>query len=141
MTSLEDRAEIIDLTHRYCWALDAREFELLDSVFAPDAEAELLAPVIAGRDAIVQRVSVAVSRFDATWHAVSNHQIELDGDTATCRCYLMAQHVMEDSGEARNFVIAGRYEDRLRRDADGWRIVFRRLVKVWTDGDPRVRAR
>ena len=141
MTSLEDRAEIIDLTHRYCWALDAREFDLLDSVFAEDAEAELLAPVLAGREAIVGRVSGAVSRFDATWHAVSNHQIALDGDTATCRCYLMAQHVKQVDGEARNFVIAGRYEDRLRRDPQGWRIVFRRLVRVWTEGDPGVRAR
>jgi hypothetical protein len=34
-----------------------------------------------------------------------------------------------------NYVIAGRYEDELVRTADGWRVSFRRLVVVWTDGN------
>ena len=27
---LADRAAIIDLTHRYCWALDTKDYEALD---------------------------------------------------------------------------------------------------------------
>jgi len=33
-----------------------------------------------------------------------------------------------------NFIIAGRYEDELLRTPDGWRISFRRLVVMWTQG-------
>ena len=38
----------------------------------------------------------------------------------------------------RNFVIAGRYEDRFARTSAGWRIAHRDLIVTWTDGNRRV---
>jgi hypothetical protein len=32
-------------------------------------------------------------------------------------------------------VVAGRYEDRLVRTADGWRIAHRELITMWTAGN------
>jgi 3-phenylpropionate/cinnamic acid dioxygenase small subunit len=125
------------VTIRYCWALDTKDWAVLDSVFTEDANGDLLEDVV-GRVAIKKRVETALSRMDETQHLISNHQIVVRGDTATCRCYLQAQHVRKAAHGGPNFIIAGRYEDELKRTADGWRITFRRLVVMWTDGNPGV---
>lgn len=137
-TDVEDRFAIADVTHTYCWALDSKQFEMLDDVFLPDATAELLSPLLTGRDAIRDRISSALTVFDATQHTVTNHMIVVDGDRATCRCYLHAQHVRAGTPGGDLFVIAGRYEDELLRTSNGWRIVFRRLVQVWSEGNTEV---
>ena len=134
---LVDRAAITDVTIRYCWALDTKDWAVLDTVFTEDANGDLLEDVV-GRVAIKKRVETALSHMDETQHLISNHQIVVRGDTATCRCYLQAQHVRKAAHGGPNFIIAGRYEDELKRTTDGWRITFRRLVVMWTDGNPGV---
>jgi hypothetical protein len=134
---LVDRAAITDVTIRYCWALDTKDWAVLDTVFTEDANGDLLEDVV-GRVAIKKRVETALSRMDETQHLISNHQIVVRGDTATCRCYLQAQHVRKAAHGGPNFIIAGRYEDELKRTPEGWRISFRRLVVMWTDGNPAV---
>ena len=136
--SADDRLAIAEVTHRYCWALDSKQFELLDDVFLADASAELLSPLLEGRDAIRDRIRTALTSFDATQHTVTNHMVTVDGDRATCRCYLHAQHVRTGTAGGDLFVIAGRYEDELMRTSNGWRIVFRRLVQVWSEGNVAV---
>jgi hypothetical protein len=134
---LVDRAAITDVTIRYCWALDTKDWAVLDTVFTEDANGDLLEDVV-GRVAIKKRVETALSHMDETQHLISNHQIVVQGDTATCRCYLQAQHVRKAAHGGPNFIIAGRYEDELKRTPEGWRISFRRLVVMWTDGNPAV---
>lgn len=131
----DDHREIVELTHRYCWSLDAREWAGLDDVFLVDATAELRSPLLEGRDAIRTRISRAIDPLDATQHTVTNHMIVVDGDRASCRCYLHSQHVRHTAEGSPHYVIAGRYEDELVRTPDGWRIAFRRLVVVWSEGN------
>ncbi len=136
VAALADRLAIVELTHRYCWALDSRRWDLLDEVFLPDATAELRSTsVLEGRDVIRERIRRSIAPLDATQHTVTNHMIEIDGNTATSRCYLHSQHVRHAAEGGVLYVIAGRYEDRLVRTAAGWRIAFRRLVEVWHDGN------
>ena len=134
-----DRLEIIELTHRYCWALDSKAWELLDDVFVPDATAELRSAPLIGRDAIRDRIRNAISKLDATQHTVSNHLVTVgidgDDDRASSRTYLHSQHLRTGVEGGELYVIAGRYEDELVRTPDGWRIQFRRLVTVWSEGN------
>jgi hypothetical protein len=137
-SELEDRLAIIELTHRYCWALDSKQLELLDTVFELDATAELRSAPLEGLEAIRSRIHGALAPLDATQHTVTNHLITVDGNTATSRCYLHSQHVRAAAEGGELYVIAGRYEDELVRTPHGWRIAFRRLVGVWTDGNLEV---
>ena len=134
----DDRLAIINLTIAYCWALDERDWESLGQVFHEDATAELGAGVEEGVAAIIRRVAGVLTPLDASQHFVSNHQVAVDGNRATCRCYLQAQHVRKAAAGGRNYLIAGRYEDELVRTADGWRIAHRRLVMTWREGNPAV---
>ncbi len=134
-SDLADRTAIADLTIAYCWALDTHRWDDLDDVFSADATAELASPTLYGVDAIKARVALALVPLDESQHMVTNHQIVIDGDHATCRCYLHAQHVRRGVDGGDNFVIGGRYEDRMVRTGEGWRISHRRLVSMWREGN------
>ncbi len=134
MTS--DKDDIIELTVAYCWALDTRQYDDLDAVFLPDATAEL-GRSLDGLDAIKGRIAEALDPLDASQHMVATQQVKVEGDRATGRTYLQAQHVKAGA----LFMVAGRYDDRFVRTPDGWRIEHRELTVLWTDGDPAVLQR
>lgn len=148
-----DRSEIVEVACRYTWALDAKSWDLLDDVFTPDATADLGGVSSDGREAIKERIAAALGPLDVSQHLVGSHDVTVgpDGDAATHRCQLHAQHVRraatDDVGpdasiEARSspdrFVVAGIYDDRLVRTDGGWRIAHRTLTVTWTSGNPGV---
>ena len=135
--ALADRQAVIDLTIAYAWALDTRCYDDLDAVFIADATAQL-GGVQIGRDAIKRRVADALDPLDVSQHFLGNHQVDLDGDRATGRTSLHAQHVKRGTPGGELFLVAGTYDDRLVRTPDGWRIEHRVLTVLWTDGNPAV---
>jgi len=138
---MSDREEIIDLAVRYTWALDTKDVEDLRNVFTADATALLRGVECDGIDAIIARVGGAVLRLDWTQHLLGNHQVTIDGDTATHRCHLQGQHVKTGTPGGDNFIVAGFYDDRLVRTPAGWRIAHRLMQQTWTDGNPAVTKR
>ncbi len=137
MVTLRDRADIIDVTYRYAWALDTRCWSDLDDIFTVDATAHLPVPM-QSREAIRAHVRSILEPLDASQHMVTNHQIVLRGDTASCRCQLQAQHVRTRFARPDHYLVGGQYVDRFVRTPDGWRIADRRLSIAWTQGDPTV---
>ena len=137
LVRLLDQQAIIDVTIAYTWALDSRRFEDLREVFMPDATAALLNE-LSGIDAIIERISSALTPLDDSQHLIGNHQVRIDGDHATCRCYLQAQHIRRGVQGGDNYIIAGRYEDRLVRTPEGWRIAHRTLIPMWSEGNVAV---
>jgi hypothetical protein len=136
-----DERLIIDVAIKYTWALDAKQFDELRAVFATDATADLHGVHCDGRDAIIARIERPLSRLDATQHLVGNHQVVVEGDSATHRCYLQSQHVKRGTPGGDNYLIGGTYEDRLARTPEGWRITHRTMTPVWTEGNPAVIGR
>jgi len=137
-TLLDERA-ILQVVTRYARALDTKDWSLLDDVFLPNATGDLASPaILEGIDAIRARIRMALDPLDESQHLVGNHEVNVDGDTATHRCYLQAQHVRNDAEGGINFIVAGRYEDQFVRTDVGWRISHRRLVTMWTEGNPKV---
>jgi ketosteroid isomerase-like protein len=136
MQDIVDEHEIVKVALRYCRALDTKDWQLLDDVFMVDATADLAAPSpLVGIEAIRARIRAALENLDLSQHLVGNHEVSVDGDTAVHRCYLQAQHVRRAASGGPNYIVAGRYEDRLVRTERGWRIVHRTLVVMWTEGN------
>jgi ketosteroid isomerase-like protein len=139
---LDERA-IVEVTHRYCAALDGHDWQALERCFTPDAVAVYggVPGEHDGLDAIKEVCRASLEPLDASQHLVANHLVELAGDTAASRCYVRAQHCRRELPDGENFMIAGTYEDEWLRTADGWRITRRVLAVTWTEGNPMVLAR
>lgn len=136
LAMLLDERNIVAVVTRYCRALDTKDWALLGTVFLAEATADLASPSrLEGVDAIVDRIRTALENLDDSQHLVGNHEVVVDGDSAMHRCYLQAQHVRHAATGGPNFIVAGRYEDRLSRTPDGWRIGHRTLVVMWTEGN------
>lgn len=135
LQDLLDTQAIVDLTIAYGWILDHGPRSDLDQVFTADAVAIYGGQRFDGLPAIVQKVEDSLGHLSVSQHIVSNQQVSIDGDTATCRCYLHAQHTKRGTEGGDNYIVAGRYIDDLVRTPDGWRITHRILDVDWTDGN------
>jgi hypothetical protein len=137
MGEAADRIEIGDLLIRYTRAIDTRDYELLDSCFAPDAQIDYTSSGgIAGAYPEVRAwLEKALAPFSAMMHFVGNTTLELDGDRARARTYVInPMGLPKSDGDLLVFTVYAHYVDRLERTPDGWRIVERIEEEVLKDG-------
>ena len=125
--SREDRAQITELLDRYAEAIDLRRWELLETVFAPDARFDSGEWVVQGRPELVAQIRTYIDGCGPTQHLLGNYRVTLDGDTARSRVYVRAFHACKDRSDPRTYEMGGEYADELRRTPAGWRSVRRSL--------------
>jgi 3-phenylpropionate/cinnamic acid dioxygenase small subunit len=140
--SLEDRQAIVDVTVRYCWAIDGRDWAELANVFTEDARVDYgFLPTLHGLAEIQALVARVLAPLDGSQHMVTNHQIETREDGVRSRCYFHAQHIRRGLEGGENYVVAGIYRDAWSRSDAGWRIRSRELEVLWTEGNAAVVGR
>ena len=137
-TSLEDlldEREIIDVAIRYAFALDRKDWALLNAVFAADGIL-VAGPIgdVSGPAAIGEAIAKVLDG-QTTQHLNGNHQVELGEGVATHTCYLIAQHVRAGMPGTNWYTFAGVYRDDMVKTAQGWRIKRRELTPIWTNGN------
>lgn len=125
---LADRVAIGELTARYNRAFDDGEVDAWLDTFVEDGEMQRDGRTWKGHDALarlLQKVGWG------TVHVTTDAIVEIDGDRARQWCTLV---LLRRERDRRPPVVlaTGRYEDELRRTADGWRFV-RRVAS--TDND------
>ena len=138
LQQLSDRIEVEDLLERYTSAIDAKDWDLLDTVFAADAVLDYSSsggPPAGPYPEIKAWLQRALAIFPMTQHMIGKSRITLDGDTAQCRSIFYnpmgmptdanGKFTMDVAGRAglHTFVVGGFYNDTCRRTKDGWRIV------------------
>lgn len=136
---IADQLEIGQVVQRYGRALDTRDYELLRTVFAPDAS---LHYEMEGRgtegdlEQWLELWRAFLVPFFWTSHQTSPPVIELDGDRARACCRLIASHVQIRHDDSRNlWTVYGEYDDRLVRRPEGWRIRERAFRGAHTEGE------
>ena len=129
LQELLDVQEITRLKARYVHAADGgwtgkppHDAEGVASLFVPDGVWDGGAFGRGeGHEGIRAYFAGAIDHTPMVFHHTSSPDIRVDGDRATHRCYLHAQHTRYGVEGGENYVIGGRYEDDLVRTADGWR--------------------
>ena len=87
MLSLEDRQAIVDVTVRYCWAIDDRDYADLANVFTEDAAVDYGSKAtFKGVAAVQEYVAKVLTPLDSSQHLVSNHLIDTDAGDIRSRC-------------------------------------------------------
>jgi hypothetical protein len=133
---ISDRIEIEDLLQRYTAAIDAKDWDLLDAVFASDATLDYTSSggPVGPYPEVKQWLQRALALFPMTHHMIGKSTIKLEGDRAECRSIFYnpmgmsidesGRFVADGSGSGQHvFVVGGFYNDTCARTPDGWRIV------------------
>jgi 3-phenylpropionate/cinnamic acid dioxygenase small subunit len=133
-----DRAEIHDLIVRYGWSIDTKDWALLDTCFTEDAEVDYSSNP-GGKKGPYKQIrswlEKMISAFPITQHLMSNIDVQLAGDTATCRTMVTnPQGAATREGPLHFFYVGARYDDQLVRTPDGWRIKLRVETTLWFEG-------
>lgn len=108
----------------YPHALDTRDFDAYAALFTEDGELSLQGNTAKGRAAIKAFVA-ALPEEPRVMHPITNLSYEIDGDTATGGAYWQDIGLVDGSP---GVLIAGRYEDTLRKVNGEWRIAQRSIV-------------
>jgi 3-phenylpropionate/cinnamic acid dioxygenase small subunit len=139
---LLDRTRIVDVISRYATGLDARDWELWRSVFPEETVFDLSSwNDVPGRLLNTDRVVAAQARLFAelsvTQHFITNHRVEITGDSARVLAHMRAEHWIDTTDEAQcaRYTMFGYYDDDLIRTPDGWKISRMQLRVTRTQGD------
>lgn len=129
-----DRLAITEVLHRYAYAIDDRDYAAVRAVFTPDAHLDYTASggPAAARDEVVDWIEQGLALVGPTQHVVTNPLVDLHGDRATSRCYLVNPLLSPDQPPATVVLVGGEYRDRWARTREGWRIVERTHLVTWT---------
>jgi SnoaL-like domain len=137
---LADRSELTELAYRYASAVDGRDRDAFLAVFHREGRLSTFAPnatepfaVQTGHEELAWIPGVMRDRFAATMHVMTNHLLEIEGDTATGTVYCSARHLFPNPMGGMDLVVLIRYEDRYRRDEGVWRILDREIHFLWSE--------
>jgi hypothetical protein len=125
-----DREAIRNCIYRYSRGVDRRDWELVRSVYWPEATDEHL-DYSGNADGFIEWAKPKLNAMKQTQHMIGNILIELDGNTAKVESYLYSYHRLEINGVMRDLVAGGRYLDRFERRGDEWRIAARIAMTDW----------
>jgi hypothetical protein len=134
---LVDRAHIGDLLVEFARTLDERDWDANTALYLPDGVFSAGAAFTLRGHAELARTGTdaGLARYRGTWHLSANHAIEIDGDTARTRSYMIGVHLL-DGDTFRHADGAGWYDCTLCRTPDGWRFKTVRIHEVWHAGEP-----
>ena len=113
-STAEDRDEILQLLYRYNHAFDSGDAEGWADTFTDDAVFDAAGRVMSGREELVAFASGVGGRR----HVLANPLIEVAGDTATVRAYLLLF-------QGKTLARTGASDDAVVRTPAGWRFAKR----------------
>lgn len=135
MSDVADRVEIGALCAEYTDAAMMHDYDRFAALFTQDA-------VLRIPDANIEHIGraqirVAIERLQGLWeYFIQNTHpgvIQIDGDTAVGRAYIVELGRMQDGSSHKNYAI---YHDRYERTPDGWKFAERVYEIRYLDDSP-----
>jgi hypothetical protein len=127
--ALVARTEILDCVHRYTRGMDRLDRELARSAYHDDAIDDH-GGFVAGVEDFLDWAFEYHAKQIRHQHYVSNHSVELDGDTAHAETYYTFVGTDRDETQPVE-IVGGRYLDRFERRDARWAIAARVCVEEW----------
>ncbi len=125
-----DRFEIIDVFNRYATGVDKRDKEIYRSCFTDELLVNVTGENVEyATEAWIEHAFTMLGNFEKTQHIISNHSIDINGDTADAAAYVQAHHFNKDS----KWSVWGNYSNKLTRTPEGWKINSLTLTVEWNE--------
>ncbi|MGH8444002.1 MAG: nuclear transport factor 2 family protein [Solimonas sp.] len=144
LQQLSDRLELERLVVDYSYAIDERDYAVLDRVFTADAHIDYSAMggIVGSYPEIRKWLPQALGIFPGYMHFIGNFAFDITGDTATGKvaCFnpMILPKADGSAGEGETMFLGLWYLDRYVRTADGWRISERREKRSYDFNMPQV---
>jgi hypothetical protein len=141
---LADEAELRDLTARYAFGLDDRDWDLWRSIFTDEVVFDMSdyepepSPQPLPVDVHVAYLQRLFAGFDATQHFIATHRFAIDGDRATVTAHMRAEHWATSGQGGDRYTMYGTYTDDCVRTPAGWRISRVKLALRREEGNRHV---
>jgi uncharacterized protein (TIGR02246 family) len=127
---IEDFEAIRRLTHDYAYYVDTGQLEACAALFLDDAVWDISKIGMQrheGRAEILAQLEKMAASSSQKCHLTTNHSIDLAGDRASGRCYILALSHGRDGVDRTSAVY---YDDEYVRADDGWRFASRILQNL-----------
>ena len=139
----DDFNEITRRRYEYAQGIDTRDFDLLRSIFTDEITMDFhdysgLPAVTVSADSWVENVRALMTGLDSTQHVMTNPIVDVEGDAATCRMYMKAEHFLQNSQGSFDYAIGGYYIDELVRLNNRWIIKAVTLKLFWQRGNRNI---
>lgn len=136
-----DRLAIVDTVTAVAVAADARDWIACRAAFADtiylDHDGHGATAEQVPADDVIASWQRLWAGFSVTFHEITNHRVDLEGDTARCRSYVRAVHVATGTTSGENiYTTMGHYDDLLVRRGEAWKITRRSYRQVFATGNP-----
>lgn len=138
---LSDRFEIIDAVNNIAICADMGDWnKLIDDVFLDEVSIDyrsLFGGDIAKLSSaeLINAWKSVLPGFESTQHMLSNHQVFIDGEKASARAYVRANHFLPNRTGGNTWVVGGYYDYELIKQSSKWRVGFMRLTVQYTEGN------
>lgn len=136
MTEGHDRDELVELMSKYAEMSDTKDWhrlpgEVLCDEITTDFSSFGIPVMTVTREDWCRQSQRSFAGWSATHHAITGHRIAIDGDSATIRAHVRAEHWAPPevaAGGPNCWLVVGFYEDVAVRTADGWRLSTLKLT-------------
>ncbi len=110
---------------RFARAMDARDWDAVRAIMAPDATGELGTGPLASPEAVIGCIRHYLDGCGPTQHLLGNLLVEVDGEHASSQCYVSDMHLGVGDKAHITFSTLGDYHDQWRRIDGVWRMTHR----------------
>ena len=135
LEQVADEMEIRRLVDTFCDGLNSRDSELWGTVWADDGASFCLGgDDIVGKENVIAGFANGITAFEFLVQVAPNGRIDLDGDTASGRWYILELGKLRDGSSSQTVALC---HDQYVRTSDGWRLQRRSVERIYK-GDAAV---
>ena len=141
--NFRDYNEIVRRRYEYALGIDTKDFALLRSIFTEEITMDF--EDYSGRPASTMKADdwvnncrILFTGLDATQHVMTNPIVDIDGNSATCRMYMKAEHFLQNDQGNDDFAFGGYYTDQLEKKDGHWLISAVTLKIFWNRGNRHI---
>ncbi len=137
---LLDTDAIISCVRNIACGADAHDWTLVADCLDRTVQVDYVtlaggAPVQLTPEQIVEAWKGLLPGYETTRHRLSNFRVALSGDTAECRSYVDALHVISGARGGDTWRVEGEYTHQLVRRNTGWKVTSIRFEKDFLSGN------
>ncbi len=137
---LIDKNEVIDKVNDIVISADKKDWNSIIDCFADEVLLDYTSltggePSTLKPEKIVEAWKELLPGFKITQHSVTNHQVQIEGDEASCFSYINAVHYLpNDSGEDL-WIVMGHFEHHLLKMENQWKVDKMKLIVTYIGGN------